>query len=86
MQFGPEIPVVPVGDFSRMSLTHQQWADAWSLCGPSAAKNMSGGRRGGALELWQVIASAYLEGLNHGAGVAAQDAKAPAPEPLPWQC
>lgn len=64
--FGPPIPVVPVGDFSQMRMTDQQWADAWHLCGPSAARNLSGARRGRSLELWQVIASAYLEGLQHG--------------------
>lgn len=67
--FGPSIPLVPVGDFSKMSLTEQQWADAWYLCGPSAEQNMRRGGRGRGLELWQVIASAYLEGLNHGAGL-----------------
>lgn len=61
MHFGPEIPVVPMGNFSRMGLTEKQWADAWHLCGPSAARNMQ------RLQLWQVIASAYLEGLQHGA-------------------
>lgn len=68
--FGPPIPVVPIGDFSKMSLTDKQWADAWSICGPSAEQNMRRGRRGGPLELWQVIASAYLEGLQHGAALA----------------
>lgn len=60
VQFGPAIPVVPLRDFSKMGLTHEQWADAWHICGPSAGKNLE------RLELWQVIASAYLEGLQHG--------------------
>lgn len=70
MTFGPPIPIVPVGDFSRMKLSEEQWADAWHICGPSAEQNMRRGygRRG--LELWQVIASAYLEGLQHGAALA----------------
>ena len=63
--FGPPIPVVPIGDFSHSGLTERQWADAWWLCGPSAEQNMRGRR----LELWQVIACAYLEGLQHGAGI-----------------
>lgn len=69
MTFGPSFPVTPVGDFSRMRLTDQQWADAWRLCGPSAEQNMRRNFRGQSLELWQVIASAYLEGLQHGAGI-----------------
>ena len=72
--FGPSIPVVPIGDFRRMALTPEQWADAWSICGSSAAKNMEGGFRKPPLQLWQVIASAYLEGLQHGAELAAEDA------------
>lgn len=69
MTFGPPIPVVPIGDFSVMKLTNDQWADAWHICGPSAEQNMRRGARGRGLELWQVIASAYLEGLQHGAGI-----------------
>jgi hypothetical protein len=61
VQLGPAIPVVPIGDFTRMGLSEQQWADAWRLCGPAAEKNLKN------LELWQVIAAAYLEGLQHGA-------------------
>lgn len=69
MQFGPAMPIVAINNFSRIALTDQQWADAWSLCGPSAAKNM-GGRK--PLEFWQVIASAYLEGLQHGHALATE--------------
>lgn len=69
MRFGPEMPVVPIGDFSSMRLTEEQWGNAWHLCGPSAEQNMRRGGRGRGLELWQVIASAYLEGLQHGAGL-----------------
>lgn len=69
--FGPPIPVVPIGDFSRHGLTEQEWADVWAICGPTAEKNMSGmGPRKPPLQLWQVIAAAYLEGLNHGYGMA----------------
>ncbi|SDQ98260.1 hypothetical protein SAMN05519103_00301 [Rhizobiales bacterium GAS113] len=64
--FGPSVPIVPIGDFSKMRLSDDQWADAWRICGPSAAWNMSRKARSGPLELWQVIASAYLEGLHHG--------------------
>ena len=69
-RFGPAINIVPVTYFSRMSLTDQQWADAWKLVGPSAEKNMTGTTKRGPLELWQVIAAAYLEGLHHGHGMA----------------
>jgi hypothetical protein len=61
--FGPSVPIVPYGDFSSMPITREQFADLWWLCGPSAARNML------RLELWQVIASAYFEGLIHGAGM-----------------
>lgn len=63
------MPIVPVGDFSRMRLTPDQWSDAWSIVGPSAEMNMRRDRHGRCLELWQVIASAYLEGLQHGAEI-----------------
>ena len=65
-RFGPAIHIVGVKDFSRMSLTNDQWADAWKLCGPSAEKNMTRTTKRGPLELWQGIAAAYLEGLHHG--------------------
>lgn len=76
-RFGPAIDIVPATDFSRMSLTDAQWADAWRLCGPSAAKNMTGTTKRGPLELWQVIAAAYLEGLHHGHGMATMQAEKP---------
>lgn len=79
---GPPVPIVPVGDFSRMALTEQQWADAWRLCGPSAAMNMAGGWRRRPLELWQVIASAYLEGLGHGAAIEREGVSPSAPPPV----
>lgn len=66
MRFGPPIPIVPITHFSKQRLTRDQWADAWSLCGPSVERNMRGGFNRPPLELWKVIASAYLEGLHHG--------------------
>ena len=76
-RFGPAINIVPVTDFSRMSLTNKQWEDAWKLCGPSAEKNMTGTTKRVPLELWQVIAAAYLEGLHHGHGIATMQADNP---------
>lgn len=70
--FGPRVDIVPVSDFSRMSLSDEQWAGAWRIVGPSAAKNMTGTTKRGPLELWQVITAAYLEGLHHGAELVAQ--------------
>lgn len=61
---GPRIPLVPVSDFTKQHLTREQWDNAWRLCGPSVERNMNGMRP---LPLWKVIASAYLEGLHHGA-------------------
>ncbi len=70
---GPAIPVVPITDFSCLRLTEEQWAQVWEIVGPSAEKNLSGGRRG-PLQLWQVICAAYLEGLQHGATLAREEA------------
>ena len=64
VKFGPPIELVPITHFTKHRLTREQWNNAWRLCGPSAEKNME------RLELWQVIASAYLEGLSHGADAA----------------
>lgn len=86
VRFGPSIPVVPYDDFSRMHLTEAQWADAWHLCGPSAEKNMSGNMRHRPLELWRVIASAYLEGLQHGVGIERDRVKQPKPIELLAYC
>lgn len=69
-RLGPDIPLVPIGDFGSMPLTHQQWLDLWSVCGPSAQRNMAHTTRRPPLELWQVITAAYFEGLIHGAGLA----------------
>ena len=66
VQFGPAINVVPVTDFSRFGLTKEQFAEAWSIVGPSAEKNMRRDAYGRCLEMWQVITVAYLEGLHHG--------------------
>lgn len=68
ISFGPPIPLVPIRDFSRQRLTREQWEDLWSICGPSVERNMAG-RAGRRLELWQIIAAAYLEGLHHGSAL-----------------
>lgn len=80
VRFGPAIPTVPVTRFSRMFLTSEQWEDAWSLCGPSVERNMT------KLELWQVIASAYLEGLQHGSSLAKEGTADHSRNPLPHEC
>lgn len=67
IRFGPAIPVVPVTHFSKHKITEQQWAEVWSVCGPSVERNMAGPRP---MELWKVIAAAYIEGLHHGASLA----------------
>lgn len=68
LTLGPAIPVVPVGDFSRLRLTRDQWAEVWTIVGPSAERNLARGRHG-PMELWQVICAAYLEGLSHGSSI-----------------
>lgn len=67
MTFGPPIPVVPIRDFS--ALPSGALDAAWRIVGPSAQRNMSRDAHGRCCELWQVIAAAYLEGLNHGAAM-----------------
>ena len=61
IQFGPDIPIVRNSDFSKMSLTKDQWAEVWRIVGPSVEKNMAK-----YLPHWKLIAAAYLEGVNHG--------------------
>lgn len=63
MTFGPPMPIISVKDFSRLCLTSEQWAEVWSIIGPSVERNMT---RYVGLQLWRVIAAAYLEGLHHG--------------------
>lgn len=63
VQFGPSIPIVPVTHFSKMRLTEQQWSDVWQIIGPSVNRNMD------KVPTWKLIAAAYLEGLQHGAGL-----------------
>lgn len=69
IHFGPSIPIVPVGDFSKFNLPKGSLEDAWQIVGPSAEKNMRKNFRGQCLELWEVIAAAYLEGLHHGSSL-----------------
>lgn len=64
---GPSAPVVPFSHFSKIRLKESEWEALWSVCGPSVARNL------GHTELWKVIAMAYLEGLNHGAGLVSGD-------------
>ena len=54
----PPIPVVPCKDFDR--LPHLMLKDAWQLIGPSVDRNIE------KIPIWQVIAAAYIEGMNHG--------------------
>lgn len=72
MHFGPPMPLVPMSDFSKMKLSKEDMARAWQICGPSIEINMRRGfgRRG--LELWEVMVCAYLEGLQHGYGIAVE--------------
>ena len=60
----PAIPLVPTKDFDR--LPHAMLKQAWWLIGPSADRNLS------RCAIWEVIAAAYLEGMNHGYGLSQQ--------------
>lgn len=63
--FGPNIPVVRVSDFSKMTLTQEQWKDVWRIVGPSVERNMQK-----CIPHWMLIAAAYLEGVHHGSELA----------------
>ncbi len=54
----PNVPIVPYDNFSKLPV--KQLAEVWPIIGPSVARNIEN------LPLWQVIAAAYCEGLNHG--------------------
>lgn len=71
--FGPPIPAVPYRDFSKLTHTKTEWAQLWSICGPSVKENMNND-----LPLWMIITAAYMEGLLHGYGLA-QEKNAPIP-------
>lgn len=71
LALGPAIPIVPIGDFSKRGLSQQQWEQAWSVCGPTVERNMARGQ----LPLWQIIAAAYLDGLQIGHALAEEAAK-----------
>lgn len=57
---GSAIPNVPTKDFS--AIPEKLLAGAWELVGPSVERNIQ------KHPLWKVIAAAYIEGVNHGAG------------------
>jgi len=57
------IPVVPITDFTKAKFTEEQFNEIWSIVGVSAEKNLN------TCPLWKVICMAYIEGLNHGAGL-----------------
>jgi hypothetical protein len=64
-QIGPvAIETVPITHFTKSRLTSTQLKEIWHICGPSAEKNLSKN------PIWMVICMAYIEGLNHGAGLS----------------
>ena len=67
---GPPVPMVPIGDFDKARVSEEHWQGIWRIVGPSVERNMCGMRP---LPLWKVIASAYMEGLLHGHGIAKDD-------------
>ncbi len=60
VSLGPAIDLVPITDFDKISFTPEQWSFLWRICGPSVQLNMR------KLELWQVIAAAWMEGALMG--------------------
>lgn len=67
VSIGPSaVPVVPMKHFTRNAVTKSDLASVWKIVGPSAQLNLE------RLPLWQVIAMAYVEGLNHGSGLQAE--------------
>ena len=62
---GDVVDIVPIKNFTRCSSAALD--AAWQLVGPSAQLNLN------RVPIQRVIAAAYLEGVNHGAGVARTD-------------
>lgn len=67
VELGPPIPAVPITAFSRLNVTEDEMAKMWQIVGPSVERNMR-------LPLWKIICAAYIEGLNHGHGIASGQA------------
>ena len=61
---GPVVDVAPIRDFTRCR--NAAIEAAWQLVGPSARLNLD------RQPIWRVIAAAYLEGVNHGVGIATE--------------
>lgn len=64
VSLGPcAVPVVCVKQFSKLQMSRATLKEVWQLIGPSVEMNIT------RLPMWEVIAAAYLEGMNHGAGI-----------------
>lgn len=62
VMIGGFVPFVPRDDFTKIPV--KALDDAWEIVGPSVEKNINN------FPLHKVIAAAYLEGVNHGYGIA----------------
>lgn len=72
LALGPAIPIVPRRDFSKFELTHDEWAAAWTIIGPSVEANMSAFRTF-SLPQWKIYTACYLEGLLHGSSLSSAE-------------
>ena len=71
---GPAVPAHPVTDFTAERLPKAMLEDAWRIVGPTVERNMN---KHHPLQLWQIIAAAYLEGLEHGSEMERERRKRP---------
>lgn len=67
---GPVIPIVSARDFDRKRLPKSAYEDAWSIVGPTIHRNHD-------RPVWQLLAIAYLQGLQHGAALGTSGGDTP---------
>lgn len=68
---GPRVPLVPVSDFARLRLTHEQMDDLWSIIGPTVERNMARN-----VPLWNIFAICYAQGLENAAALVEEQGDA----------
>lgn len=68
VSMGPNpVALVPISQFSRVKVSDLK--AVWEIIGPTVDRNLN------SKPLWIVIATAYIEGINHGYGLAVDEQK-----------